>query len=215
MIRVLLADDHAIVREGVRQALTADPDIEVVAEASNGRQAVDLAMRHKPDVVVMDISMPGESGLVASARLRRAVPTARVLVLTVHDHPEYILECVRAGAHGYLRKDTLPAELRDAVRRVNQGESFFNTATLGPNPDAVAPDARHARVRKLNLLTGRERDVLAGIAGGGTNKEIAARLGLSPRTVESYRESLMNKLDIRTVAGLTRFAVDTGVTGEE
>jgi DNA-binding NarL/FixJ family response regulator len=216
VIRVLLADDHAIVREGVRQALAADRGIEVVAEASTGPEALALAVQYRPDVVVMDISMPGESGLHTTARMRRDVPAARILMLTVHDHPEYVLECVRAGAQGYLRKDTLPAELRDAVRRIHAGESFFSAQVLsalgrGAGASDERPDIRH---RRLDALTGRERDVLIGVAGGETNKEIASRLGLSPRTVESYRESLMRKLEIHTVAGLTRFAVETGLIQE-
>jgi two-component system response regulator NreC len=211
-IRVLLADDHAVMREGIRSVLAGEPGFEVVAEASDGDEALRLAERHLPDVVVLDISMPGANGLVTTARLRSLLPATRILILSVHDHPEYVLESVRAGAHGYLRKDAAPTELREAIRTVHRGESFFSPGVARQLSAALHEEsAKKERTGRLELLTSRERDVLGGIAAGGTNKEIAARLGLSPRTVESYRESLMRKLEIRTVAGLTRFAVEAGV----
>ncbi|MEP6573427.1 MAG: response regulator transcription factor [Gemmatimonadota bacterium] len=212
VIRVLLADDHAFMREGIRSVLAGEAGFEVVAEASNGEEAVRLAEREKPDVVVLDISMPGANGLVTTATLRDRLPGTRILILSVHDHPEYVLESVRAGAHGYLRKDAAPTELREAIRTVFRGDSFFGPGVATQLSAALQEEsARKERTGRLELLTGRERDVLGGIAAGGTNKEIAARLGLSPRTVESYRESLMRKLEIRTVAGLTLFAVEAGI----
>lgn len=207
-IRVLLVDDHALVREGIRLALTA-PGFLVVGEAATGEEGYAEALRLVPDVVVMDISMPGETGLATASRLRRDAPAARVLMLSVYHQPEYVLEAARVGAHGYLLKDTLPAELREAVRTVAGGGTHFTTALPGPAtaPPLPLPDPSAALAR----LTARERQVLEGVAQGLTNKEIAARHGLSPRTVESYRESLIRKLGIPSVAGLTKFALESGL----
>ena len=202
-IRVLVADDHAVVREGIRGILGGEPGFIVVAEAGTAADAVALAAAHQPDVVVLDITMPGGSGLGAVADLAEAAPGAAVLMLSMHDNPEYVRESERAGAQGYLRKDSAAAELRQAVRAVHRGERYF-----APPADAAQ------RSGALAGLTPRERDVLRGIALGRTNKEIAAELGIGSRTVETHRESLMRKLGIRTVAGLTRLALETGLTGD-
>lgn len=213
-IRVLVCDDHAVVREGIRHVLAGEPGFEVVAEAANGEQALTLARQHRPDVIVLDVTMPGESGLRVAPRLRAAVPEARVLILSMHDHAEYVREGVRAGASGYLLKDSAAAELRLAVRAVHAGGTYFSThAALGLSapPPASAPDPDDAAgAPPADVLTARERDVLDGIARGLTNKEIAGELGISHRTVETHRESLMRKLGIRTVAGLTRYVLDQG-----
>ncbi|HEY0930344.1 MAG TPA: response regulator transcription factor [Gemmatimonas sp.] len=209
-IRVLIADDHALVREGLRYVLDADPGIEVVGEASNGRVAVDLALQHVPDVVVLDITMPEESGLKAAARLREALPDTRVLLLSMHDQGEYVREGMRIGTHGYLLKDSAGEELRAAIRAVHAGGTFFSPSVVRrlTSTEVVSEGAPAAQ---LDLLTPRERDVLAGVARGLTNKAIAAELGISRRTVEAHRESLMRKLQIHSVAGLTRFALETGI----
>jgi two-component system nitrate/nitrite response regulator NarL len=214
-IRVLVVDDHAVVREGIRHVLSAQQGFDVIGEAANGVEAVTRAEELRPDVVLLDISMPGGTGLEATPVLLQRLPGVRVLILSVHDHEEYVLQSVRAGAHGYLRKDSSPAELREAVRTVHQGEAFFSAPVARQLSAALRADAeRQQRTSRLDALTARERDVLVGVAGGSTNKEIAAHLGISPRTVESHRESLMKKLGIRTVAGLTRFAVEEGlITG--
>jgi DNA-binding NarL/FixJ family response regulator len=180
IIRVLVADDHAVVREGVRKVLSDEHGFNVVGEAEDGMKTLALAEQHRPDVIVLDLTMPGESGLEIAARLRDAVPESRLLILTMHERGEYVLEAVRAGALGYVLKDAGPDELRDSVR-------------------------------VLKGLSPREREVLALVTNGKTNKEIGAELGISPRTVESHRESLVKKLRIRTVAELTRFAVETGL----
>jgi DNA-binding NarL/FixJ family response regulator len=211
-IRVLIADDHAVVREGIQSVLHAGEGFTVVGAAATGDQALALAMEHRPDVVVLDISMPGKTGLEVAAELRQELPNTRVLVLSIHDHAEYVMESVRAGADGYLRKDAAPGELREAVRAVFRGDSFFSAPVarqLGEGVRAVAE--RDARKARLESLSTREREVLDGIVNGETNKEIAARLGISPRTVETHRESVMRKLEIRTVAGLTRFAMEMEV----
>jgi DNA-binding NarL/FixJ family response regulator len=211
-IRILVADDHAVVREGIRHVLATQHGFDIAGEAASGADAVRLAGECDPDVVVLDVSMPEGTGLEVIGDVRRAAPDARVLILSVHDEAEYVLQAVRAGAHGYLRKDSSPAELRDAVRAVDRGESAFSPAMTARLTDALRVESgRLARESRLALLTGRERDVLEGIATGETNKEIAARYGISPRTVETHRESLMRKLEIHNVAGLTRFAVEEGL----
>ncbi len=220
-IRVLVVDDHAVVREGIRHVLAGEPGFEVVGEAANGEQALALARAERPDVVVLDLTMPGENGLRVAPKLRAAVPGARVLIMSMHDNAEYVREGVRAGASGYLLKDSAAAELRLAVRSVHAGGTYFSThAALGlsgaappppPEPDAAAAaGGAPAATAPADGLTARERDVLDGIARGLTNKEIAAELGISHRTVETHRESLMRKLNIRTVAGLTRYVLDGG-----
>ena len=211
-LRVMLVDDHVLVREGIRHVLTGTPGVEVVAEAGDGEVALALAQESRPDVVVLDLSLPGAGDLEVTTRLRALLPSVRVLILSVHDHPEYVLGAVRAGAQGYLRKDTSPAELREALRAVARGESYFSPPvarhlSAALRGDAPADDA----AARLARLTPREREVLAGIAAGETSRAIASRLGLSPRTVETYRENLARKLDIKTVAGLTRFAVEAGL----
>jgi DNA-binding NarL/FixJ family response regulator len=209
-IRVLVADDHTIVRTGIRHVLEGEPGFDVVGEASNGMEAFELATELHPDVVVLDISMPGESGLQIAARLGTVPSPPRVLILSMHDNAEYVLESVRAGAHGYLLKDTAATELRSAIRAVCRGESYFSPPVASRLSAAVRGE-HETRVAPLEQLTGREREVLEGIARGRTNKEIAADLGISYRTVETHRESLMKKLQIRTVAELTRFALGAGI----
>ena len=208
-IRVLVADDHMIVRSGIRHVLESEVDFEVVGEAGSGSEAIALASDLQPDVVVLDISMPDQSGLEVAAQLRGSGST-RVLILSMHDNAEYVLESVRAGAHGYLLKDTAATELRSAIRAVCRGESYFSPPVASRLSAAVRGE-QDPHGSRLDQLTGREREVLLGIARGQTNKEIAAELGISHRTVETHRESLMRKLQIHTVAELTRFAISTGI----
>ena len=215
-IRIMLVDDHAIVREGVRHVLAATPGLEVVGEAGDGDTALALAQECLPDVVVLDLSLPGLSGLEVTRQLRVLLPAVRILILSVHDHAEYVVGAVRAGAQGYLRKDSSPTELREALRAVASGESYFSPPVARQLSAAVRGEASgDDTAGRLARLTPREREVLCGVAGGETSREMAARLGLSPRTVEAYRDSLARKLDIRTVAGLTRFAVEAGLVSRE
>src|SRR5206468_4318258 len=184
VIRVLIADDHAVVREGIRHVLSSDGGFDVVGEASDGAEAVSLAatLRPPPDVVVLDLSMPGLSGLAAAEQIRAAVPDVCVLVLSIHDHEEYVLQSVRAGAQGYLRKDSSPAELRAAIRAVHEGGSFFSPPVARTLSSALRNEADDVSSRgRLGQLTARERDVLIEIARGRTNKEIANHFAISVR----------------------------------
>lgn len=225
-IRVLVVDDHVIVREGLRQVLQADGEFDVVAEAANGTEALAFAERLHPDIVLLDITMPGDSGLVVAQQLRERVPSARVLMLSVHDDAEYVMESVRAGAHGYLRKDTTPGELRAAVRAVASGNGYFSpvvakrlTEVLRSEPAPAPPVAAVASTLPapptLDMLTNREREVLSLVAHGLLNKEIGVQLGISVRTVEAHRDSMVRKLGIRSAAGLTRFAIEQGLLRDE
>jgi DNA-binding NarL/FixJ family response regulator len=194
-----------VVREGVRHVLTSDGGFDVVGEASNGVEAVELARTLQPDVVVLDLSMPQLSGLDAAVQIRQTVPEARILVLSIHDHEEYVLQSVRAGAQGYLRKDSSPAELREAVRALHAGGSVFSA------PVARTLSLALQNERRIASLTAREKEVLIEIARGATNKDIATKFGISVRTVESHREALMKKLALRGAASITRFAMDAGL----
>jgi DNA-binding NarL/FixJ family response regulator len=214
-IRILVVDDHAVVREGIRYLLSSDAEFDVVGEAANGEEALALARRLEPDVVVLDISMPGMSGLDVVAQMRAQSPSSRVLVLSIHDHEEYVLQSVRSGAQGYLRKDTSPAELRSAIRTVHVGDSYFSPHVAKRLSTALSNErSSQERHEKIAELSAREREVLIEIAQGATSKEIAQHLGISARTVESHREALTRKLGVRGVAALTRLAVDAGLIVE-
>jgi len=211
-VRVLVVDDHAVVREGLRHVLTAAEGFSVVGEATNATEALELAETVRPDVVLLDLTMPGMSGLEAATELRRRASGARILVLSMHEQDEYVLAAVRGGANGYILKDAGPAELRAAVRTVRAGGEYFSPAVARRLAAAVRGEGATESPRdRLQRITPREREVLALVATGNTNREIAARLGISPRTVESHRESLMKKLALRTVADLTRFALQAGL----
>jgi DNA-binding NarL/FixJ family response regulator len=213
---VLVADDHAVVREGIRRVLSRESGFDVVGEAANGVDAVAMAEELGPDVVVLDLSMPELSGLEAASRIRARQPEARVLVLSIHDDEEYVVQSVRAGAQGYLSKDASPSELRGAVRALHGGGSYFNASVARALSVALGGEGGgQGTTSRLDSLTARERDVLIEIARGGTNKSIARRFGISVRTVESHRESVMRKLDLKGVASLTRFAIETGLLAND
>lgn len=219
-IRVMVVDDHGIVREGLRQVLQADGAFEVVGEAANGAEALAIAERERPDVILLDITMPGDSGLVVAQQLRQRVSESKVLILSVHDDAEYVMESVRAGAHGYLRKDTTPADLRSAIRAVHAGDAWYSPAvarrlTEMIRSEAAPPPAPAPSTPSLDVLTNREREILTLIARGLLNKEIGAQLGISVRTVEAHRDSVVRKLGIRSAAGLTRFAMEQGLLRDE
>ncbi len=214
-IRVMVVDDHSVVREGIRHVLADAAAYMVVGEAGSAAEAVASVAAWAPDVVILDVSMPGGSGLHVVPELLERRPALRVLMLSVHEDAEYVIESVRAGAHGYLRKDSTPAELRSAVSALHAGQSYYSPQVAGALADAlrsrtVAPEPERAP-SVAEVLTARERQILALIADGGTNREIGAKLGISTRTVEAHRDSLMRKLGIRTVAGLTRLAIEQGI----
>ncbi|MBI2795267.1 MAG: response regulator transcription factor [Gemmatimonadetes bacterium] len=215
-IRLLIVDDHAVVRQGIRHVLEAEEGFEIVAEAANADEAIARVASDRPDVILLDITMPGRSGLDAVRPLLEAAPAVRILMLSVHDAAEYVLRAVRAGAHGYVRKDTTPADLRAAIRAVHAGGGFFSPEVAGRLTSALregAPVATERGAQAIGSLTAREREVLTRIAGGQPNKEVAAALGISVRTVEAHRDNLMRKLGIRSAAALTRLAIESGLLG--
>ncbi len=211
-ITVVLADDHSFVRQGIRHVLDDAGGFTVLGEASRGDEVPGLMEQLEPDVLVLDISMPGATGIELTGEVRAKFPTTRVLILSMHDDPEYVLEAVRAGANGYLLKDAAAEDLPQAIQAVHRGEAYYSPPVQARLTEAVKGELRAEERRgNLNSLTGREVDVLQGIARGLTNKEIASELGISHRTVETHRESLMRKLRIRHVAGLTKFALESGI----
>jgi len=214
-LRVVIADDHAVVRQGIRIVLEEVPGLKVVAEAADGDAALKLTKEHGPDVVVLDVTMPGKTGLEVAKELRDSGQKVGILILSMHDDPEYVLQAVRAGADGYVLKDVAPAELRRAIANVSQGREFFaERVTHQLSVGLRAELEREQKRSRVESLTGREVEVLLRIADGRTNREIGEELGISPRTVETHRERVMTKLRIRTVAGLTRLVVEHGL-GEE
>ncbi len=211
-IRVLIADDHTLVREGLRALLEGQGGFEVIAEASNGREAVDRALQMRPDVVLMDIGMPELDGLAATRRITKANSTIRVLVLTVHETEDYFFRVLEAGAHGFLVKDAAGTELVAAVEAVHHGGVFLHPpmakrlveeylARIGSGEERAA----HA------MLTRREREILALIGAGNTNQEIADQLSLSVNTVQAHRSHIIDKLNLHSRADLMRYAVRVGL----
>jgi len=207
MIRVLLADDHAMVRKGFRLILEAQPDMEISGEAGNGREAVELAEKLHPDVVVMDVAMPELNGIEATRRLAASSPHTRVLALSMHKDSVYVREILRAGARGYLLKDSIDTDLINAVRAVAKGDGYISPGVS----DAVLTDYRRHVTDPIDLLTSREREVLQMIAESKTNKEIAVALNLSVYTVEAHRGKIMEKLNLHSTGELVRFAVRHGL----
>jgi len=206
-IRILLADDHKLVRQGFRMILLAQPDMDVVGETGNGREAVELARSLKPDVVIMDVTMPELNGIEATRRIHENSPNIRVLALSVHRDSVYVREIVRAGAEGYLLKESADTDLLAAVRSVAEGNSYLSPEVSG----AILKDYRKHATNPLDLLTTREREVLQLIAEGKTNKDIASSLNLSVYTVDGHRTRIMDKLNLHSVGELVRFAVRNGL----
>jgi DNA-binding NarL/FixJ family response regulator len=212
-ITVLLAEDHTIVREGFRKMLEFENDMEVVGEAQDGRQAVALTQKLRPNVVLMDIAMPLLNGLEATRQVLKAQPATRVLILSAHNDDAYVNSATESGAMGFLLKQTSAHDVCRAIREVHAGRKFF-TPSISRRQDRVRPKTvdRAGSVKKKEVvLTSREMEVLQLIAEGKANKETAAELGIGIKTVEKHREHLMRKLDIHDTAGLTRYAIGTGV----
>jgi two-component system response regulator NreC len=210
-IRVLVVDDHAVVRTGLRRVLDAEPDIETVGEAPNAERAVFEAMAHKPDVVLMDVVMPGKSGIEIIPTLRQNVPQARVLVLSMQDDPRYLREAFGAGASGYVLKEAADTEVVDAVRAVAAGERYVHPALGARLVEAEAAEQRRA---DDDPLSDREREVLRLLALGHTNQEIAKLLYISVRTAETHRAHIMQKLRLSSRAELVRYALSEGLLEE-
>ena len=210
MIRIALADDHNVVRQGLRALLEGVKDFRVVGEARDGKEMVELVLREKPDVAVVDLAMPSLNGVEATRRIVRDMPAVKVLVLSMYTGEEYVREALSAGAGGYLVKDSAADDLVEAIRLVARGAQFLSPAIA----HLAAPPGK-GTASPLDRLTSREREVLQLIAEGNSNKEIAARLQLSVKTIEAHRTNLMTKLDIHDTASLTRFAIARGLVRTE
>ena len=215
-IRVLLAEDHTIVRKGLRLLLDAESDIEVIGEAEDGREAIRKVEKLHPNIVVMDIAMPGLNGLEATRRIKKRFPDVEILILSMHATEEYIFQILRAGALGCVVKQSAPSELVSAIKNVWQGELFLS-ATISKRVIAefIQRGERTTEQDSHDQLTDREREVLQLIAEGHSNRQIAESLHISVKTVETHRAHVMDKLDIRGTAGLTRYAIRTGIISLE
>jgi DNA-binding NarL/FixJ family response regulator len=212
-ITVLLAEDHTIVREGFRKMLEMEDDLEVAGEAQDGRQAVALAKKLHPDVVLMDIAMPLLNGLEATRQILKALPATKVLILSAHSDDAYVTNATESGAVGFLLKQTSSHEVCRAIREVQNGKTFFSPS-ISRRRDRIHPlssDRNGGFRKKATPLTSREMEVLQLIAEGKANKETASELGIGIKTVEKHREHIMQKLDIHDTAGLTRYAISAGI----
>lgn len=205
---ILLADDHAIVRQGLKLILGAHADLKVIGEASNGKEAVELAQQLKPDIVLMDVAMPEVNGIEATKLIVKANPRARVLVLSMHKEAVYVREILKAGARGYILKDAIDTELLSAVRSVAKGDGYVSPAVSG----ALLNDYSQKSNDPADTLSAREREVLKMIAEGKTNKEVATQLNLSVYTVDSHRGKIMEKLNLHSTGELVRFALKHGLS---
>jgi DNA-binding NarL/FixJ family response regulator len=211
-VRILLADDHTVVRQGLRKVLEERPDWEVVAEAGDGREAVRLAEQHKPDVAILDVAMPLLNGIETTRQIARRVPATRILVLSMHADEAYVTQILQAGATGYLLKDSADVDLLQAVNEVSQGKSFFSPSIARVMlDDYVRQLADKGITDRYDSLSEREREIFQLIAEAKTNKEIASLLNVSPSTVETHRAHIMEKLDLHSAAEIVLYAVRRGV----
>ena len=211
-VRILLADDHTVVRQGLRKLLEERPDWEVIAEAGDGREAVRLAEQQKPDVAILDVAMPLLNGIEATRQIVKRAPATRVLVLTMHSDEAYVNQILKAGATGYLLKDSADVDLIEAVSAVSQGKSFFSPAVARLMlDDYVRQLADKGLTDRYETLSEREREIFQLIAEGKANKEIAHILSISPSTVETHRARIMEKLDLHSAAEIVLYAVRRGV----
>ncbi len=214
-VRVILADDHTLVRAGIRALLEKLPDVKVLAEASDGREVLKLVHAGEPDVILMDIAMPGLNGLETTARLVKEFPKVRVIMLSMHHNEEYVWRALKAGAAGYLLKKAATAELATALQRVALGEIYLSREISTRLPKSFALDGIADRQSPLEQLTGRQREILQLIAEGQNTKAIAELLQVSPKTIEYHRMKLMNALNVHDVPGLVRFALRVGMIPPE
>jgi RNA polymerase sigma factor (sigma-70 family) len=215
-IRIVVADDHAIIREGLRVMLGNQPDMEVVGIATNGREAIRLVDEHEPDVVVMDISMPELNGIEAMQQMLPRHPNVQVVVLSIHESKPYVSRALKAGARGYLIKETAGLEVAEAVRAVHHSERYLSQRIADLLTEASFQKLESLiEVGPLEALSPREREILQLVAEGKTSQEIAERLSISPKTVDTYRSRLMHKIGVEDVAGLVKFAIQHGVISLE
>ena len=212
-LRVLLAEDHTIVRQGIAALLGAESDMEVVGEASNGLEAIELAKQIVPDVVLMDIGMRHLNGLEATREIKRLIPATKILILTMHDSEEWIFQILKAGASGYLIKDSAMTDLTLALRAVCQGDSYLSPSISKMVIEEYIRKAESGEKRRVeNLLSGRETEILQRIAEGNSIPEISNALCISKKTVEAHKTHIMEKLNIRDKVGLIKYAIRTGLT---
>ena len=214
-IKVLLVDDHHIFREGLRALLEKERGIEVVGEAENGRTAIRLAKQLKPDAVVMDISMPDLNGIEATRQITTRAPDTRVIALSIHSDRRFVTEMLKAGASGYLLKDCASEEFVRAIRTVAAGETYLSPTVAGSVVEAYLAQGSAAGPSASTPLTPRQREVLQLLAEGWSTKQMAVRLHVSVKTIETHRKQIMDELDIHSVAELTKFAVREGLTSLE
>jgi DNA-binding NarL/FixJ family response regulator len=212
-IKILVADDHPVVRKGLQSCLAKQDRLKIVGEASDGDEALKKTRDLSPDVVLMDISMPGMNGLAVTEVLRKESPAVKVLVLSVHNNRDYIFRIIQAGAHGFISKEAPPDELLRAIESVYAGEPFFSPEIAKAALNQLVTSG--GKKDPFAQLTSREREVLVLIAEGQSNKEIANKLGIGVRTIETHRERIMRRLDIHSVAGLTKFAIANGMISIE
>ena len=215
-IRVLVADDHAIIREGLRIMLDNQPDMDVVAVAADGREAIQLVLKYEPDIAVIDISMPELNGIEAIQQMMPRHPHLQVVVLSIHETKPYVYRALKAGARGYLLKETAGLEVVDAVRNVHRGERYLSQSIT----DLLTTESFRKLeslidISPLEALSPREREILQLVAEGKTSQEIAERLSISPKTVDTYRSRLRHKIRVEDMAGLVKFAIQNGVISLE
>jgi len=213
-IRVLLVDDHSLVRAGIRGLLEARPNVEVIGEASDGSEAIELTRAHRPDIVLMDLTMRGKTGLEATAQITREFPDIRVVILSMHNTQDYVDQALRAGASGYLIKDSAPAELDFALSAAMRGDRYLSPRVSRQGVPSAAGQPLPNDDGDIRL-TPRQREILPLIAAGHGTKEIAYRLSISAKTVETHRAELMKRLGIHDVPGLVRYAIRTGLISPE
>lgn len=214
-IRILLADDHKITRQGLRSLLEKQPDMEVVAEAEEGRTAVRLVQELVPNVVIMDVSMPDLNGMEATRRIVAEFPNVKIIALSMHSDSLFVTEMLRSGASGYLLKDCAFEELERAIRTVMANKTYLSPSISGVVVDDYLHRLSKADFSNSEVLSDREREVLQLVAEGKSTKQIALKLHISTKTVETHRRQIMNKLDIHTVAELTKYAIRKGLTSLE